>query len=80
MRRPYVSILVLLAFMLPALTQGCASFCYGVMAEESPRRPFMLELPEIGVTVTEAEAKIPRSDLHLIRLRVLKPYTDSIDF
>lgn len=72
--------LVLLAFTLPALTRGAAPFCYGVTAEESLRKPFRLELPEIGVTVTEAEAKIPRSDLHQIRLRVLKPYTDSIDF
>jgi hypothetical protein len=80
MRRLNIALFVLLAFAFSALMQYKPSFCYAVTAEESLRKPFRLELPEIGATITEAEARIPRSNLHLIRLRVLKPYADTIDF
>ena len=80
MRKLNIAILVLFAFALSAFMPGDRSLCYGVPAEESLRKPFRLELPEINTNITEAEAKIPRFDLHTIRLRVLKPYADSIDF
>jgi hypothetical protein len=45
------------------------------------RAPFVLELPDLGgLRITAAEARIPRYDLHTIHLRVLKPYSDLINY
>ncbi len=47
----------------------------------SLRAPFSLELPEIGGgPIIDPEANIPTSDLHKLRLRVLRPYADSINY
>jgi hypothetical protein len=44
------------------------------------RQPFLLELPGTGMPpITEAEARIPTSNLQEIRFKVLKPFADSID-
>jgi hypothetical protein len=49
--------------------------------EASLRAPFSLELPEIGVApVTDPEINIPTSNLHKLRLRVRKPYADTINY
>jgi hypothetical protein len=49
--------------------------------EASLRAPFSLELPDVGVApITEPEVNIPTSNLHKLRLRVRKPYADSINY
>lgn len=45
-----------------------------------PRAPFVLELPEIGRTITEPEARIPTAELRTLRFQVRKPFADSINF
>ena len=45
------------------------------------RAPFSLELPDIGrAQMTESEINIPASNIHKLRLRVRKPYADSINY
>jgi len=52
-----------------------------VLEETERRKPFALELPEIGAqTITAPEAVIPHINLNKLRLRVYKPYADSIRY
>lgn len=45
------------------------------------REPFALELPDIGgEAITQAQASIPTADLHMLRLKVKKPFADSINY
>jgi hypothetical protein len=47
----------------------------------SMRDPFVLELPDIGGTqITAPEAVIPTADIHVIRLLVRRPFSDSINY
>jgi hypothetical protein len=49
--------------------------------DASLRAPFSLELPDVGVApFTEQEVNIPTSNLHKLRLRVRKPYADTINY
>jgi hypothetical protein len=49
--------------------------------EAEQRKPFSLELPDIGgEPITASEAVIPTHDLHTLRLRVHKPYSDRINY
>ncbi len=48
---------------------------------EAARKPFVLDLPELGITgITAAETIIPRFDLQTIRLRVLNPFAGMINY
>lgn len=49
--------------------------------EYDRRRPFVLELPDIGVgPITAPEATIPTSNLTRLRFRIRKPYADVIGY
>jgi len=49
--------------------------------EPERRKPFALELPEIGSgQITAPEASIPTAELKIIRLRVRQPYADAINY
>jgi hypothetical protein len=52
-----------------------------VLDEVDRRRPFALELPEIGVqAITAPEVIIPHANLNRLRLRVYKPFADRIRY
>jgi hypothetical protein len=49
--------------------------------EESSRKPFLLDLPELGINgITATETVIQRFDIQTLRLRVLNPYANVIDY
>jgi hypothetical protein len=49
--------------------------------EDDRRSPFVLELPEAGgQPITASEAVVPSIELTRITLRVLKPYSDAVDY
>jgi hypothetical protein len=49
--------------------------------EESSRKPFLLDLPELGISgITATETVIQRFDIQTLRLRVINPYANLIDY
>jgi len=80
MRKTVPVFCVIFIFALSAVAPPQSQSSTSISAEEALRTPFRLELPELGATITEAEARIARHDLSKIRLRVLKPYADLIDY
>src|SRR5215470_6269287 len=79
-----VLILILILILAVLLTSPSDRMSLIRMAggqEASLRAPFSLELPDIGrAPITEPEINIPTSNLHKLRLRVRKPYADSINY
>lgn len=57
----------------------CSVGSVGTQRPRDPRAPFVLELPEIGRTITEPEARIPTAELRTLRFQVRKPFSDSIN-
>src|SRR5918999_323949 len=52
-----------------------------VLDEGARRKPFALELPEVGAqAITAPEVTIPHANLSRLRLRVYKPFADSIRY
>jgi hypothetical protein len=82
MRRLLVASLFLSMFAL-LITQpgaGLSSTRFARTADDR-RSPFVLELPEVGgQPITAAEAFVPSTDLTRLTLRVLKPYSDALDY
>ena len=66
------------ALAAAALTSASAPFASG---DGDRRRPFALVLPELGPqAITAPEAVIPHANLTKLRLRVYKPFADSIRY
>jgi hypothetical protein len=64
------------ALAAAALTSASAPF-----ADADSRRPFALVLPELGPqAITAPEAVIPHANLTKLRLRIYKPFADSIRY
>ncbi len=83
MRNPAAAVVLLslfgLALFAPpgALTRAPAP----ALDEASRRKPFALELPEVGAqAITAPEVTIPHANLNRLRLRVYKPFADSIRY
>lgn len=75
------SLLVSVCAALAAAPRGGSGSPVRPPAAEDRRSPFVLELPEAGgQPITAAEAHIPSAELTRIRLRVLKPYADAVDY
>lgn len=74
--------------LLPALALSAAALAAAALASASARRagadgrePFALVLPELGPqAITAPESVIPHADLTKLRLRVYKPFADSIRY
>ncbi|MGA9995770.1 MAG: caspase family protein [Pyrinomonadaceae bacterium] len=75
-----VSLIVLIALSL-SWPAPVSSSLETFLDETSPRAPFILELPELGgAQITAAVAHIPNANLRTLRLRVRKPFADSINY
>ncbi len=80
MRRFY-SALFLVALGAALLWLPSSEVSSAPLDEAEQRRPFALELPDLGgAPITASEAVIPTHELHTIRLRVQKPYADQINY
>lgn len=75
--------------LLPALALCAAALAAAALASAPPsppsdedrRKPFALVLPELGPQpITAPEAVIPHANLTRLRLRVYKPFADSIRY
>jgi Caspase domain len=80
--RTFVSILAVMLFAAGLIWPGRGSGASAVLLDESERRkPFALELPEIGPqAITAPEVTIPHANLSRVRLRVYKPFADRIRY
>lgn len=78
------SILITLAVLIFAATLLPPSHAPGVSAAlDGPdrRKPFALELPEVGPqAITASEVVIPHANLTKLRLRLYKPFADTITY
>ncbi len=67
-----------LALLAPPGTLTAAP---AALDEAARRKPFALELPEVGAqAITAPEVVIPHANLNRVRLRVYKPFADSIRY
>ncbi|MCG3161125.1 MAG: hypothetical protein JMDDDDMK_02243 [Acidobacteria bacterium] len=83
MRRPasIFFLIVTLAVLLLAPPQRAGFIQSAGGQDASLRAPFSIELPDIGAAPSvKSEINIPTSDLHKLRLRVHKPYADTINY
>ncbi|MCA1634825.1 MAG: caspase family protein [Acidobacteria bacterium] len=81
MRKVLVVFLLTVCAAALAAPPGPSAAPAFVLEETERRKPFALELPEIGTqTITAPEAVIPHINLNKLRLRVYKPYADSIRY
>jgi hypothetical protein len=82
MRKVLLLLLTLICAAVLIYTPGPSTASNALALDDSERRkPFALELPEIGTqTITAPEAVIPHTNLSKLRLRVYKPYADSIRY
>jgi len=77
----FLFLILILAVLLTAPSDRVSLIRMAGGQEASLRAPFSLELPDIGgAPITEPEINIPTSNLHKLRLRVRKPYADSINY
>ena len=73
-----LAILVFAATLLPPSNTPCA---WAALDSPDRRKPFALELPEVGPQViTAPEVVIPHENLSKLRLRIYKPIADSINY
>src|SRR5437763_11429129 len=77
-----LSLLLLLALCAGALAASNIPSASSPLPDEIDRRkPFALILPELGPqAITAPEAVIPHANLTKLRLRVYKPFADSIRY
>ena len=84
MRELVASLFFLLACALSTPTPDGATSAASTTAtldEAERRKPFALELPELGVPpITAPEAVIPTAGLRKLRLHVKQPFADSINY
>jgi len=77
----FLILILILAVLLTSPSDRMSIIRMAGGQESSLRAPFSLELPDIGrAPITEPEINIPTSNLHKLRLRVRKPYADSINY
>lgn len=70
-----------LALFAPPTTLPAPAASVVVLDEGSRRKPFALELPEVGTqAITAPEVTIPHANLTRLRLRVYKPFADQIRY
>ncbi len=82
MRKLFVALVLFTCVVGPEYLSGPVDATTTVVLDETDRRkPFALELPEIGgQSITAPEAVIPHTNLSKLRLRIFKPYADSIRY
>src|SRR5262245_37697601 len=74
-------LILILAVLLTSPSRPMPFIGAAESQDASLRAPFSLELPDIGrAQMSEPEINIPTSNLHKLRLRVRKPYADSINY
>ncbi|MBI3653030.1 MAG: caspase family protein [Acidobacteria bacterium] len=93
MRQSTIVLFILLLLLLPSLIPASPAALRvaaalapetGILkaaSDEVSRQPFALDLPELGVNgITATETVIQRFDIQTLRLRVLNPYANLIDY
>jgi hypothetical protein len=74
-------LLLALALCAAALAAAALASAPPVPADADSRKPFALVLPELGPqAITAPEAVIPHANLTRLRLRIYKPFADSIRY
>jgi hypothetical protein len=79
--RSIISALAVLIFAATLLPPSHAPGAFAAMDGPDRRKPFALELPEVGPQViTAPEVIIPHANLSKLRLRIYKPIADLINY